>query len=194
MTPQHFEQFWKEYPRKVSRSAAEKKFLKIPVENFEKIMKALKSYKQSEQWRDGKYVPHASTWLHQERWLDDIEESNKAVETFNREYPKPTRGEMVMLYKSLQKFKQKEVNGKLLSPFDQYLIKEGITGQYSKGQIYCINPVAYDKLSKVNAQMESLIYYRWRESLNEEQHAEHWKQIRQRFPLKKEDLMQKLAI
>ena len=41
----------------------------------ETIINALIAQKKTEQWtRDGgKYIPHASTWLNQERWNDEIE-------------------------------------------------------------------------------------------------------------------------
>jgi hypothetical protein len=35
------------------------------------ILKAVEKHKQSKQWKDGIY-PHASTWLNQRRWEDEI--------------------------------------------------------------------------------------------------------------------------
>ncbi len=77
MTEEQFKQFWLEYPRKVSKLAAQKKFMKIPKENFKLIMSSLEKYKKTEQWKETKYIPHPATWLYQERWEDEIIIENK---------------------------------------------------------------------------------------------------------------------
>lgn len=70
-----FDEFWSRYPRKVSKSEAKKAFLRInpDQELFEKILAGVESAKKTDQWREdrGQYIPHASTWLHQERWNDE---------------------------------------------------------------------------------------------------------------------------
>lgn len=79
MTPEHFNQFWQDYPRKENRKTAEQKFLKLPKSLFETIIKSVNQSKQSKNWRDG-YIPHASTWINQERWTDEITMTNKEFE------------------------------------------------------------------------------------------------------------------
>lgn len=71
----HFKEFWEKYPRKVAKSTAQKKWMKLnPSEDlFKRIMEALERQKKSEQWQTLKYVPHASTWLNQERFNDEVE-------------------------------------------------------------------------------------------------------------------------
>ena len=73
-TRENFKTFWEEYPRRESRQRALALFIKIPLVEFDSILKGLSHYKSSEQWiRDGgKFIPHASTWLNQERWKDDL--------------------------------------------------------------------------------------------------------------------------
>lgn len=48
---------------------------KIKPENgtFKKIMSAVQKQKESEDWQkeNGKYIPHPTTWLNGERWLDE---------------------------------------------------------------------------------------------------------------------------
>ena len=72
-----FETFWKAYPRKTAKQTAKTSWLKIkPNEKlFSEIMKSLSIHKLTEQWTsdNGRYIPHASTWLNQRRWEDDIE-------------------------------------------------------------------------------------------------------------------------
>jgi hypothetical protein len=67
-----FLEFWEEYPRKVAQKAAWKAWEKAnPPLNL--CLASLQKYKKTEQWRRGKeYIPHASTWLNQERWDDEL--------------------------------------------------------------------------------------------------------------------------
>ena len=62
-------EFWAAYPKKVGRGAALKAYdravKKIPHED---LMGALKNHKFS---TDPQYIPNPSTWLNQERWLDE---------------------------------------------------------------------------------------------------------------------------
>ena len=60
-----FDDFWKEYPVKIKKAKAKELFLKIHIEEHEKIMKALQSQKTSAQWTkdEGKFIPHPTTWL-----------------------------------------------------------------------------------------------------------------------------------
>lgn len=76
---QWFKAFWKKYPRKVKKKTARKRFMSNveSEETFESLMQALEQQRESSQWQreNGKYVPHPSTWLNQERWEDeDIED------------------------------------------------------------------------------------------------------------------------
>lgn len=72
-----FDTFWKAYPRKVNKQAAQKAFdkLKPSADLFKAIMAGLENHKKSNQWtRDnGQYIPHASTWLNGKRWEDELE-------------------------------------------------------------------------------------------------------------------------
>jgi len=74
-----FDEFWKAYPRKVGKGAADKVWKRIkPNEHlFNQIMQALASQKNMPQWvKDGgQYIPHPATWLNQRRWEDDIQPS-----------------------------------------------------------------------------------------------------------------------
>lgn len=72
-----FERFWSLYPRKVSKKKAEQAWLKIcPNEALtETILKSLETHRKSPQWlKDGgQFIPHATTWLNQERWNDEVD-------------------------------------------------------------------------------------------------------------------------
>lgn len=73
-----FLSFWKAYPRKVAKAQALKawkKALKKPSFPRENILSILGRHKNQRQWleNEGRYIPHASTWLNQERWEDEIE-------------------------------------------------------------------------------------------------------------------------
>ena len=66
-----FEQFWKAYPRKTNKGFARGVFtrLKVNQELLNTMLKALAV--QVPQWKDPQYIPHPSTWLNGERWLDE---------------------------------------------------------------------------------------------------------------------------
>lgn len=68
-----FDVFWAAYPRKVCKKAAMEKFGLARKKNvsLEKMLIALEEQKKTEQWQDVRYIPHASTWLNQERWEDE---------------------------------------------------------------------------------------------------------------------------
>lgn len=66
-----FEIFWKAYPKKQGKRAAEKSFLKaIKKTDLQTLAKAIEVYKKSDTVLRG-FVCHPSTWLNEERWLDE---------------------------------------------------------------------------------------------------------------------------
>ena len=76
MLNQWFERFWSEYPRKEGKKKAQRAFKNISSLNekkFQRIMEALRSHKQSDQWKknNGQFIPHPATWVHGERWEDE---------------------------------------------------------------------------------------------------------------------------
>lgn len=68
-----FEQFWRSYPRRVGRKIAERCWNKLREAEREKVMRGLELWKQTVQWQsnDGMFVPYASTFLNQQRYLDE---------------------------------------------------------------------------------------------------------------------------
>ncbi|EIM14014.1 hypothetical protein [Pseudomonas chlororaphis] len=71
-----FPKFWKLYPNKKGKVAAEKawKKLKVTSELFALIAEGLAKQAVSEPWvKDGgKFIPHPSTWLNGRRWEDEV--------------------------------------------------------------------------------------------------------------------------
>lgn len=76
LVKQRFNEFWREYPKKTGKGAAEKAWNNIKPNRvlFDSIMSALKAVKKSDQWHkeNGQYIPNPSTWLNQRRWEDEI--------------------------------------------------------------------------------------------------------------------------
>lgn len=70
-----FNDFWKEYPKKVGKGDALKSWKKInpSMELKAKIMETIAWQKASKDWikEDGKYIPNPATWLNQGRWDDE---------------------------------------------------------------------------------------------------------------------------
>ena len=71
-----FTLFWSAYPKKVSKGQAEKVFIKVykSLPNTSVLMSRLEIAKTSESWTkdNGKFIPHASTWLNAKGWEDEI--------------------------------------------------------------------------------------------------------------------------
>jgi hypothetical protein len=67
------EVFWKMYPRKVGRLKAERIWLKMLPGERANAMAGLALWKQTLQWQqnDGMFIPYASTFLAQKRYLDE---------------------------------------------------------------------------------------------------------------------------
>lgn len=72
----HFDAFYKAYPRKVGKAPARKAFdkLKVTETMLSDIMTAIERDKASKQWQDRQYIPHPATWLNQRRWEDEQEQ------------------------------------------------------------------------------------------------------------------------
>ena len=81
-TESGFDEFWQSYPRKVGKKAAQNawKRLKPNAALRIKIMEALQEQKASQRWQkeEGRYIPNPATWLHQERWEDQLEQAGSA--------------------------------------------------------------------------------------------------------------------
>ena len=68
-----FHQFWSAYPRKVGKGQAQKAYAKaIRKAEPEVILARLEVWKASKDFPEIGFVPHASTWLNGERWLDEL--------------------------------------------------------------------------------------------------------------------------
>ena len=71
-----FDEFWKLYPRKESKAAAKKAWLKLKPDQalFDQIANALEYRSQTKEWlaESGRYIPHPATWLNGRRWEDEL--------------------------------------------------------------------------------------------------------------------------
>lgn len=73
-----FPEFWAQYPNKAGKVNAsrswQKKALHTDLALRGTVMSALAIHRTLPQWTkdNGQYVPHATTWLNQERYLDDV--------------------------------------------------------------------------------------------------------------------------
>ena len=65
---QQFEQFWRAYPRRVGKLAAQREWERRRPD-LTAVLEALDWQRQ--QWTDPKFTPHPRTWLSQGRWMDE---------------------------------------------------------------------------------------------------------------------------
>jgi len=90
---QLFDEFWSEYPKKVGKEAARKAWQKHNPD-LKTVKDALSWQRVSDQWlKDGgQFIPNPSTYLNQNRWLDEkplptpIVKTETAWERQNREW------------------------------------------------------------------------------------------------------------
>ena len=74
MTKQEqFKKFWSLYPRKVARVAAERSWKKLTLKEIKSIFEVYHDHLIRWKYREIQYVPHASTWINQKRWEDELE-------------------------------------------------------------------------------------------------------------------------
>jgi DNA replication protein DnaC len=68
-----FEEFWREYPRKVGRMKAERTWKRMSDNERYMAIRGLRLWCQTVQWQSngGLFVPYASTFLNQERWREE---------------------------------------------------------------------------------------------------------------------------
>lgn len=104
-TPQRvnerFETFWKAYPKKVGKGAAQKSFERIKPDRalLETILKAIETAKGSKQWQTdgGQYIPNPATWLNQRRWEDEGVQIGKPTNSRPADGLMDANGEVVWL-------------------------------------------------------------------------------------------------
>lgn len=79
--PERFEGFWKFYPRGEGRQAAIRAWDRLRPDDalIVEIGRALTAQKASPEWMAGIGIPHASTYLNQQRWTDEVRESVDAA-------------------------------------------------------------------------------------------------------------------
>jgi len=77
-----FADFWEMYPRKIGKAQAQKRWRlvtkNVPVDT---ILDGLRSQLPILKEKDTQFIPHASTWLNQERWNDEPSDLGKPSET-----------------------------------------------------------------------------------------------------------------
>ena len=69
-----FENFWSQYPKKVGKLTAKRSWEKLSQENQQKALEAIVEHRKywSAKGTDWEYIAHASTWLNQERFEDEL--------------------------------------------------------------------------------------------------------------------------
>jgi len=85
---EEFEVFWKAYPRKIAKPVALKAWVKaMEKTGAASVMKGLAPWLTSRQWTKdgGEFIPHAATWLNQERWNDQPQQAASRVDRFTKQ-------------------------------------------------------------------------------------------------------------
>jgi hypothetical protein len=80
-----FDQFWRNYPRKVGKPQARQAFSKaLKRATEQQIMNGLAAW--TAVWEDPRYIPHPTTWLNRDGWDDQIpqQRTSSALDTILR--------------------------------------------------------------------------------------------------------------
>jgi hypothetical protein len=77
-----FNLFWAQYPRKVGKLTAQRSWQKMPDDHKQKALEAIVEHCKywTAKGTELDYIPHASTWLNNQRFFDEIvieEKQNK---------------------------------------------------------------------------------------------------------------------
>lgn len=69
-----FEQFWQQYPKKVGKLTAKRSWEKLSLENQQKALEAIVEHRKywTAKGTEWEFICHASTWLNQERFEDEL--------------------------------------------------------------------------------------------------------------------------
>jgi len=69
-----FENFWLQYPKKVGKLIAKRSWEKLSLDNQQKALEAIIEHRKywAAKGTDWEFIPHASTWLNQERFEDEL--------------------------------------------------------------------------------------------------------------------------
>lgn len=69
-----FENFWQQYPKKVGKLTAKRSWEKLSLDNQQKALEAIAEHRKywAAKGTDWEFIPHASTWLNQERFEDEL--------------------------------------------------------------------------------------------------------------------------
>lgn len=75
--PDRFEKFWATYPRGEAKQRAIQAWDKLQPDEatLRQMALGLMRYMASEDWKRGIGIPHASAWINQRRWEDDLRET-----------------------------------------------------------------------------------------------------------------------
>jgi hypothetical protein len=80
-TEEQFEAFWRLYPRKVAKAAARKAWLRLVKDTklADYVVLALRKQINAQEWlsKDVQFIPHATTWINQQRWEDEVVPANQ---------------------------------------------------------------------------------------------------------------------
>lgn len=73
-----FDDFWKLYPRKIARKPAERIWSRLTDDEKRKALEALPNHLRAWASTETTFIPHATTWLNQARWEDEVEQPARA--------------------------------------------------------------------------------------------------------------------
>ena len=74
ITLNDFEEAYAKWPRKVGKAAARKAYLKLNKEVHTLVLADIDKRYRHNHWPEKRYIPHFSTHLNREGWLDELDQ------------------------------------------------------------------------------------------------------------------------
>lgn len=136
ITPSLFDEFWTLYPKKADKGKAKTSWNKIcnkPPTNrpsWNEIKIAITEQSKTDRWANKKYIPNPTTWLNNQRWLDDPAE----MCDWNNEPKQPSKSHREVIK---EHFKSKDAEAAFMKSCYQPAKKllANYNGEIDKGEL-----------------------------------------------------------
>lgn len=94
-----FDEWYAQYPKKKGKAVALRSWKRRKLDQHADIIIADTLKRKAREWKDPQFIPMASTYINQERWLDEITEDNNGNQKTQRNH----RGRETVIQRSQRK-------------------------------------------------------------------------------------------
>lgn len=102
-----FEEFWKEYPRKINKKKSETAYkAALKGINHEQLINHTRKFAEAHKiaGTEKQFIPHATTWLNGKRWEDDLSDITERNGIQGKGFKQRTSGSDALTASAIEKF------------------------------------------------------------------------------------------